>query len=404
MMSASLTLTLTLGVLGATSFEHVPPTKGRPELVLIQTDAPTVSMLIAFGAGYADDGSATGVIAQAQTALTHANSAFPLQQWLETAFAGGASLTTSLDPRQANFVLSAPQEEFTALAKPLVAALLSPRLSARAFAALKDRAAPEGSLARDTQMLMHDIEPLVLEGGAPRFAGKPAWRNFEEVEEQRRAHFTPANATIVVVGGFEPTKLRALFRASGGTRREYRRMTTRLGTHARVRSRVKLHLIGYPLPQLSAVEAAAVRVIERRLSAGLTRGLRENGVAYSVDVTPNLTPWFDGLLLVVPTFDESGLSLEQYLTGLVSSTLHRDLSREELGDLVLSVKLEDDFATRSPASFVQKLTTGQAIARWLSPEYRTALDSLQPEQVERAASVLFRDDRKRFHIEFGAGR
>lgn len=397
-------LTLTLGVLGATSFEHVPPTKGRPELVLIQTDAPTVSMLIAFGAGYADDGAATGVTAQAQTALTHANSAFPLQRWLETAFADGASLTTSLDPRQANFVLSAPRDAFTALAKPLVAALLSPRPNAQAFSALKGRAAPEGSLVRDTQMLMHDIEPLVLQGGAQRFVGKAVWRNFEEVQEQVRAHFTPANATIVVVGGFEPMELRGLFRAARGTRREYRRMTTLSRAHARVRSQVKLHLIGYPLPQLSAVEAAAVRVLERRLYIGLTRGLRENGVAYSVDVTPNLTPWFNGLLLVVPTFDESGLSLEPYITDLVSSTLHRDLSSDELGELIQSVKLEDDFATRSPASFVQKLTTGQAIAQWLSPEYRTALDSLQPEQVARAASVLLLDDRKRFHIEFGASQ
>jgi hypothetical protein len=372
-------------------------------LVLIQTDAPTVSMLVSFGAGFSDD-EGPGVTAQTQTALINANSAFPLRTWLESAFAAGASLKTSLSPRQANFVLSAPREEFAVLASPLVAALLGPRLSASAFAALRGHAPPGGSLASDTQLLMHQIEPLVLAGSSPRFLGKPTWREFDEVQEYLRAHFTPANATIVVVGGFEPVKVRALFRASGGTRRTYRRMSTIAGAHAQVPSRLKLHLIGYPLPELSPVDAAATRVIERRLYVELTKKLRENGVAYSIDVTPTLTPWFDGLLLVVPVFDESGLDLEPYITGLLSSTVHRPVSKEELESLVLAVKLEDEVAARDPSSFVWQLATGRALAAWLSPEYRTALDALLPEQVEKAAAVLFQNERKRFYIQFGVQR
>ena len=166
-----ISMPLALAVLGATSFEHVPSAKGRPEIVLIQTDAPTVSMLVSFGAGFSDD-EGPGVTAQTQTALINANSAFPLRTWSESAFAAGASLKTSLSPRQANFVLSAPREEFAVLASPLVAALLGPRLSASAFAALQGRAPPGGSLASDTQLLMHQIEPLV-----PRAAPRAFWAN-----------------------------------------------------------------------------------------------------------------------------------------------------------------------------------------------------------------------------------
>ena len=181
-------------------------------------------------------------------------------------------------------------------------------------------------------------------------------------------------------------------------------MSTIAGAHAQVPSRLKLHLIGYPLPELSPVDAAATRVIERRLYVELTKKLRENGVAYSIDVTPTLTPWFDGLLLVVPVFDESGLDLEPYITGLLSSTVHRPVSKEELESLVLAVKLEDEVAARDPSSFVWRLATGRAIVAWLSPEYRTALDTLLPEQVEKAAAVLFQNERKRFYIQFGAQR
>ncbi len=388
-------------LLAAGEFQHVAADGGFPELNLIPTDTDSVAMLVSFRTGYGDDLGVTGLSAQTQTAMTQANSAFPLKKWTERAFAGDVRLRYSQGRYQTQYVLSAPREEFPGAAIMLLTALLAPRLDAAQFEALMGRASPLGVMDNEAEFLVQLLEPLVLEGTNP-VPFRPTWVQFQRMKAYLNEFMVPANATVTIVGGFDPAALLpTLTRYSGGTRRIIRRATTRNDVNRLIPAERSLHIIGYPLPELSAEQVAAVRIIDAMLYESLTIGLRDRGLAYSISVNPDLTEWFNGVLLIVPAFDIYGSDLEPFLVERIGAVVHQRLTPETLQRFKEGVQLEDSLARQQPALFVDRLAGSSVSAQWLSPAYVKALETLTPEQVSQASSALFVNERRRFYVKFG---
>lgn len=388
-------------MLAAGDFQHVAADGGFPELNLIPTGSDHVAMLVSFATGYGDDLGVTGLSAQTQTALTQANSAFPLKKWTERAFAGDVRFRYSQGRYQTQFVLSAPRAEFVAAARMLLPALLAPRLDPVQFQALKGRASPLGVFENEAEFMVQLLEPLVLDGVNPVPHIKPKWVELPRMKVYLDEFISPANATVTIVGGFDPADvLPVLTHYSGGTRRSIRRVATRNDVIREVPATRSVHIIGYPLPELTAQQAAAMRVIDAMLYETLTIALRERGLAYSISVEPDLTPWFNGVLLIVPAFDLSGSDLEPFLVEQIGRVVHQRLPPETLQRFRESLQLEDSLARQQPSLFVDKLAASSVSAEWLSPEYVAALETLTPEQVVQAANALFVNERRRFYVKF----
>jgi predicted Zn-dependent peptidase len=283
----------------------------------------------------------------------------------------------------------------------LLPALLAPKVDATQFQALKGRASPLGALANEAEFLVQWLEPLVLDGVNPQPHIKPAWVEFSRMKAYLDEFISPANATVTIVGGFDPVAvLPLLTHHAGGARRSIRRVATRNDVNAKVPAERSVHIIGYPLPELTAEQAAAMRVINAMLYEALTISLRERGLAYSVAVEPDLTPWFNGVLLIVPAFDLSGSDLEPFLAEQIGRVVHQRLTPDTLQRFREGVQLEDGLARQQPALFVDRLAAARVAAAWLSPEHVQALEALTPEQVAKTSSALFVNERRRFYVKF----
>jgi hypothetical protein len=389
-MSALLLVLLTAG-----DFQHIAADGGLPELNLIPTDADAVAMLVSFRTGYGDDLGVTGLSSQAQTALTQANKAFPLKQWTQLAFAGDVRFY------QTQFVLSAPRDEFLQAAQLLLPALLAPKLDPVQFRALDGRASPLGVVENEAELMVQFLEPLVLDGINPTPHVRPKWVEFARMMDYFNEFMRPANATVTIVGGFEPSAVIPLLtRHSGGTRRSIRRVATRNDVNKKVPAERNVHVIGYPLPELSAQHTASMRVIKAMLYDALTTSLRDRGMAYSISVQPDLTPWFNGVLLIVPGFDMSGTDLEPFLAEQIGRVVNQRLKPDALQRFREGVQLEDALARQRPASFVDRLASASVENKWLSPDYVKALADLTPEQLAQSSSALFVNERRRFYVKF----
>ncbi len=387
--------------LALASFEHLPSDGGYPDVTLIASDAPTVSMLVSFGAGYGDDFGLTGLSAQSQTALTQANSALNLRKWNEFAFQGRVKLSLSLSRYQTHFVLDAPREVFEQAARMLLPALMSPRLDGALFAGLDGHASPSGTLASDSELMIQMLEPLILKDAKEVQRGKLTWHPFSRVNQHVTDFFTPGNAVITVVGGFDPAVVRPLtLAAHRGAPRVVRRPATATDVHRKIDSATSVHLFGYPLPELTPSQVAGMRLINRKLYETLIVTLREQGVAYWVTVEPQFNPWFTGLFIVVPAFDIGGTDLEPLLIEALSDVAHQRFDRATLEHLREATAIDDARALQAPASLTASLVSGRVSAQWFSPEFVEARDALTSESVQRISNELFVNERRRFYVRF----
>jgi hypothetical protein len=395
-----LTAALALAVAAGT-FEHRPAEGGRPEVVLIPTDAPTVGLLISFGGGSGDDLGLPGLSAQAQSAMLYANRSFDPEAFSAAAFAGAARLDTSLGRYRTNFVLTAPAREFVALAKPLLRGLLRPQLDRAAHRGLKDRAHLTGVTADQTEELVSLLEPLLVPSRASDTADGAEWRTFAQVKQFADDMLTPANARVVIVGGFDVKAVDALLTGlSGGKPRTIARARTALDLRAELPLKRNVYVVGYPLPELDQTKAAAVRVFRRYVQGELMAQLREKGLAYSVDASITLSPWFNGLLVLLPAADSSGTDVQPFVFKSIYELVHRPIEPEVLGALRAGELAANERAKSHPADFVWEVASGRADADWLSPENGAALEHLSAEDFTQAMRDFFVNERERFSVTF----
>lgn len=393
----ALALTLALG-----AWEQLPPDGGSPGMNFIENDTPTTSMVVTFGVGSSDDLSLQGLTAQAQLTLLEANSALPLKRWKEQLYATGATFDTAQNRYESHFVLTAPADEFQALARMVLPALLSPRINPAQLEALRNSAPAGSSGGTGSERVIQMLEPLLLKEGRELRRSRPGWSEGARVKAHIAEFFVPANATVTVVGSFRKDELRQLIgRARGGVRREVTRPELAQDVRRRFESPISMHVFGYPLPAaLGAREIAGARVMTRRIREALIDTLRSQGLAYSVDVAPVFSPWFNGGLITIPAYDSSGSDLEDFLMAALHSAVHSPLTEADVARLLSAVQAEDRRWLDNPAAFADAMVVGWASADWLSPEYREALASLKPDGVQQASRSLFVNERRRFYVKF----
>ena len=397
-----MTPALTLALLcAAPAFSHQAAAGGRPELTLAPSTATTAALLVTFGVGRKDDLGANGLTAQTQTALLYANRALPGERWDLELFSSSARVSASVGRKTASFLLVAPASEFKALSAQLLAGLFAPRLDGDAFGKLDGKAFPVGAESNTVEGLVQRLEPLLLRDAPTATGMEPQWWEFSRIQEHVAAHFVPANASVFAVGGFDAAALAgALAKYRGGTRKVPERLETSADVRQTVPWPLDLFLIGYPLPELTVEQAAAIRVYQLIFQEKLTDLLRSRGVAYSVGADLCLSPTFNGVLLTLPAHDESGIDVEPAIVSKISSLCRSGVPPEDFERLKREVLVANERVATDPVGFATAVAEGRADARWLSPEYQAAQQALTLEQLKASSSVLLDNERRRFYFKF----
>lgn len=396
-----MTSLLALALLGAAGFTHQAAAPGKPEIYLSPSSASMAALLVTFGVGRKDDLGAHGLTAQTQTALLYANRALPAEQWDLDLFASTAQVRTSVGRKTCQVLLIAPASEFKELSARLLTALFVPRLDGAAFAKLDGRAFPVGPESNSAEGLVQSLEPLLLRDPPLAPGMKPQWWEFSRVEEHAAAYFVPANATVFAVGGFDAAALTAtLAKFRGGVRKTPERLETAADVRQTIPWSIDFYLVGYPLPELTVQQAAAIRVYQLIFHEQLYELLRKAGVAYSVGADLCLTPTFNGLLLTLPAYDDGGADVESSIVSRISELCHSGVPQADFERLRRRVVVADEGVQTDPVTFAIAVAEGRAEARWLSPEYQAALGALTLADLRASSSVLLANERRRFYLKF----
>lgn len=385
-----------LAVMSLGAWEHQPAEGGRPEVFVLDTEGDDASAIIAFRAGYADDTGLFGLTAQAQQALIHANS--KLSKFQEQLFANNVALEFTVSRQRCNFVLTGPKRGVTLAVQALAAGLFQPKVDDAGITALSLRGAPQGPMANETEFVVQLLEPIILKEAKRAQRGKLVWHPPARVRQHLNEFFTPANATVTLMG-VDRVAVPAL-KTSGGTRLDRSASVLATDVHAKVPSTRSIHVYGYPLPPLDAAQVAGMRVIARLLQEELLRSLRQGGSAYSISVTPTNNATFSGVLVTIPAYESSGLDLEPLIESAISQVVHDKLSDDDVKALVAAEQGRDRLLRLRVDRLADELINGARIEAWSSPEYEQALAALTPDAVSRASSALFVNERRRFYVRF----
>jgi predicted Zn-dependent peptidase len=368
---------------------------------------------VSFDTGSIDDRLTSGITRATQHALVQANLAEDCLAFHRAVFAAGGSLTLLTEVREASFVLTAPRADFEGLAKQLLKLLLAPKLDKKGFErairlTLNDEM-ESGGLGDLFSFIASSV--IMVEGGegggdynTPPYGEPETVRglSFKDVVRQAGERFTPANATVVVAGGFKPEFVPPLLaRATGG---KPRRASSRPDIEAFLPMRFdrwsprELHLRAQVVTLTSPRRVAAARVLPMVLNDAAFSTLRPKGLTYTPMATTVVRPWLDFSLLVVPVANTEDVAVEPMLddlvTGLAEGKL-ADADYESHRAFALAEALRVD---RDSASLAQALATGAGRVAWHTPEVVASLRAMTKEDflttvkpwLEKTATIKFR--------------
>jgi len=289
-------------------FEAIPARAGRPRIVLAPRPGATAVMLVSFAAGSFDDGQRPGLTRLAQHALLEANERGDYGDLLASVFRGGGRLEMETGVHDAQFVLTADARDFGALAPVVARMLLSPVIDRERFNLARARAHQDERQIGKGATLLPFLAQVAFSDA--RYQTNPYGDSSiqdieaDEVAAHVRSVMTPANATVVLTGAFDRSRmLSELARYAGGTPRRLERPELTLPLSSMIPSGVEMRILGYPFAVTSATEAAGVRILGEILQQRIIERFRGEGVGYSPVVWPVHTSWLDVLLIVLPAHD-----------------------------------------------------------------------------------------------------
>ena len=130
--------------------ETFRPSPQHPVLLLAPRESSRSTLTVVFDVGAVDDNFENGLTRVSQYALLHANARATYDKLTLALYKSAATLEMRTGVHESRFTLTAPPEDFDALARLLLTSLLSPRLDARRFKAALERT------VRDPQALDTD--------------------------------------------------------------------------------------------------------------------------------------------------------------------------------------------------------------------------------------------------------
>lgn len=285
----------------------------RPFLVLAPRSTNTATLILRFDVGSYDDGQDYGLTRLTQLALLQANGATTYERIGWAIYTAGASLRVETEAQTCSFSLTAPVSQFPALADMIVSMVLTPRLQQAGFDSARARVPLSSGrneiLGLFAQAVFPDARFQVGPGGTEALDNV----RVDQVARHAKKYFSPANATIIVAGGFDRTSATRLARHRGGSRVSRSPPTLVGGRHEEM-TWFELHVVGYPVEPRDAQSVAALHLLATIASDRLTRVFRRQGVGYAVEARTVRRPWITMLMLTLPIHASRNIGAAEKLT------------------------------------------------------------------------------------------
>jgi predicted Zn-dependent peptidase len=385
--------------------ESFRPSPEHPLLLLAPREASRSTLTIVFDVGAVDDNFENGLTRVSQQALLHANARTTYEKLALSLYKSAATLELKTGLHESRFTLTAPPEEFDALARSLLTAVLSPKFEPRLFEATVDRTQRVEQPLEQENWLELLLARALLED--PRYQNPHlgSVEKLEDLEPQRVRQYlsqwlAPRNATLIATGRFDAQALRKLVAGfHGGIPRRLGPPKLSLPFEREVPAGRQVHVFAYPLRIESAHHAAAARVLASLLEERLYNRFRNAGVGYGFSSEPLLTPALDVFALILPASERSGLDLGRFLREEVRAVREGKLTPGSFERHRQATLNRLRLADVDPRKVAEELRLARHRPGWYGADLPTSIESLTPESLSAVASGWFRDE-SAIHIHF----
>ncbi|HEX8438410.1 insulinase family protein, partial [Archangium sp.] len=377
--------------------ETFRPSPEHPLLLLAPREASRSTLTIVFDVGAVDDNFENGLTRVSQQSLLHANARTTYEKLALSLYKSAATLELRTGLHESRFTLTAPPEEFDALARTLLTALLSPKFEPRRFKDAVERTQrDERPLDQDNWLEML-LTHALLEDQRYRDPHLGSVKKIEDLEPQRVRQYlslwlAPRNATLIATGRFDAQALRKLVEGfHGGVPRRLAPPKLSLPFERKVPAGREVQVFAYPLRIESAHHAAAARVLASLLEERLYNRFRSAGVGYGFSSTPVLTPALDVFALILPASERSGLDLGRFLREEVLAVGEGKLTPGSFERHQQATLHRLRLADGDPLQVAEELRLARHRPGWYGADLPAAIESLTPAALSEVASGWFKD-------------
>lgn len=370
----------------------------HPLLVLAPRESTRSTLTIVFDAGAGDDGLVTGLTRATQHVLLHANTRISYDAFTTSLYGAAASFDMRTGLHESRFTLTASPEDFDALARTLLSAVLSPKLDPRRYEATLERAENDSqSLDSEAWLELLLVRTMLDEnrykdphlGSLGNAGGIP----LDAVREHLARYLAPCNATVIATGRFDAKALRKLVSGfKGGTPLEHKRPHFKLPYKRRTKASREVQVLAYPISVKTPRDAAAARVLASLLEERLFQRFRNAGIGYSFASEPMFTASLDALALILPAAERSGIDLGPFLREEVRAVGEGQLEPGAFERHHQSTLIKLRLAEREPLKVAEELRTARQRPAWYGAELPAALEALTPEALREVASTWLREE------------
>jgi predicted Zn-dependent peptidase len=380
------------------SYETTRASPRHPTLVLAPRPGHRATLVVRFDAGVVEDGEAPGKTRLTQHALLLANRRCAYADLMREVFAADGSLHVETGLREARFVLEADARGFERLATTLLEALLAPDLDPFRFQRARERAFNDERDSTGRRGFLGMLAPKVVDDhryGNPPFGDRHALENvtLEDVRRHLAGPLSPANATVVVAGAFEPRLLRsAAARHGGGARADLPAPPLATPFSLQIPAAREVYLVAYPTRFDAPERAATARLAAALLSERLHRTLRDRGVGYSEAVFPDHRRWVDLFFVALPSHEPRDVPLGTLVDEEVSAVRDATFDDATLERGRAAVLAELEAVDREPEALARTLADDPT-RTWYGPELAARVRELDRAALASHLRALLSDER-----------
>lgn len=369
----------------------------QPLLILApRPGAGRAALVVRFQAGAVDDGELPGLTRVTQHVLLEGSRRIRFTDLLRQTIGADATLQLETGLADCTFTLEASSADFGRLSGIVLDLLLSPDPDPRAFATarLSAQHAEQESDGRDALAM---IAAKVVDD--PAFLNRPtgteAGVELVELRDVRRhlaGPLSPANATVIFAGAFDPgAARRTVARHSGGRALPAKAPAITTPFSQQVPARKEIYLIAYRAPLRTPEQVAVARLAAALLEERVHWFFRDRGVGYSEAVDPIHRPWVDLFSVLLPARDPAGTPLGALLEEEIAAVREGRLAEGELERNRAWVLSSMERIDAEPLALARELADGNG-APWFGPDVVAALRQLDHAAFVRGAGALLAEE------------
>ena len=328
----------------------------RHPLVILapRPEAKRAALVVRFHSGAVDDGERPGLTRVAQHTLLEASREVRYRDLVRQVIGADATLDLDTGLAECTFTLEAGRGDFDRLAALVVD---DPAFGNR----------PTGTEA--------GVEAIVL----------------DDVRRQLAGPLTPANATVVLAGGFNVASARrTLARLSGGKAidRAPPQITTPFSLQ--IPSRREVYLVAYRTSYETPEQVAVARLATALMEERIFWFFRDRGVGYSQSVEPIRRTWTNLFLVTLPARDPAGIPLIPLLEDEMAAVRDGRFSDADFARNRAWVLASMERTDAEPLALASALADGNG-AVWFGPDVTQALQRLDREGFVKGAAQLLNE-------------